>query len=397
MGNSRIQLRRGKAAFWTDENPVLHPGEPGYEMDTEKLKIGDGVTHWTELDYLTEGEGANGVGPPGPMGPKGDTGLRGPAGPQGLQGIPGIPGPEGPAGAPGEVGREGPPGEQGPQGSDGTSFVWRRAWSASTTYVIRDAVDRNGSSFIAVQESTGVDPETDTANDYWDYLAIEGQIGPQGARGPEGPQGPVGPQGSVGAQGVTGAQGPAGPEGPKGDTGVTGAQGPVGPSGSMGAQGPAGPTGEQGPIGQTGPQGPTGAIGPQGPQGPTGPAGAYSRTTKTHTTASLAKDAVESGVLTVHPGWRAFKFSTNRPARVRVYSTAAQRDADVSRPVDSDPTGNHGRLLEMVTSTGFLTYTLSPTVDFASDDGSSDFYVSVTNLDTVTGAVVSTYDYIRTE
>lgn len=51
MGNARIQLRRGTAAFWTSANPVLHPGEPGYETDTRKLKIGDGNTPWRELPY----------------------------------------------------------------------------------------------------------------------------------------------------------------------------------------------------------------------------------------------------------------------------------------------------------------------------------------------------------
>lgn len=39
--------------FWADANPVLHPGEPGYESDSKKLKIGDGETHWRELDYFT--------------------------------------------------------------------------------------------------------------------------------------------------------------------------------------------------------------------------------------------------------------------------------------------------------------------------------------------------------
>jgi len=50
---SRIQLRRGTAAFWTDENPVLHHGEPGFESDTGKLKIGDGETFWRDLEYFT--------------------------------------------------------------------------------------------------------------------------------------------------------------------------------------------------------------------------------------------------------------------------------------------------------------------------------------------------------
>jgi len=54
MGNARIQLRRGKKAFWQDANPTLHPGEPGYETDTKKLKIGDGITPWRELAYFKE-------------------------------------------------------------------------------------------------------------------------------------------------------------------------------------------------------------------------------------------------------------------------------------------------------------------------------------------------------
>jgi hypothetical protein len=48
----RFQLRRGKAAFWTDQNPVLRDGEPGYEKDTKRLKIGDGVTFWRDLPYF---------------------------------------------------------------------------------------------------------------------------------------------------------------------------------------------------------------------------------------------------------------------------------------------------------------------------------------------------------
>lgn len=81
MGNSRIQFRRGKAAFWTDENPVLRSGEPGYETNTGKFKMGDGVTHWVDLQYSSSGDA--GVGP---AGPKGDPGVPGP------EGLPGEPG-----------------------------------------------------------------------------------------------------------------------------------------------------------------------------------------------------------------------------------------------------------------------------------------------------------------
>ena len=46
-----IQLRRDLAANWTDVNPVLSQGEPGVELDSGKIKIGNGVDPWNELDY----------------------------------------------------------------------------------------------------------------------------------------------------------------------------------------------------------------------------------------------------------------------------------------------------------------------------------------------------------
>ena len=47
----RIQLRRDTEANWTSSNPVLELGEPGFATDTRKLKIGDGVTAWSSLEY----------------------------------------------------------------------------------------------------------------------------------------------------------------------------------------------------------------------------------------------------------------------------------------------------------------------------------------------------------
>jgi len=51
-----IQFRRGTAAQWATSNPILSVGEPGYEVDTGKFKIGNGGTAWTALPY--EGGGA---------------------------------------------------------------------------------------------------------------------------------------------------------------------------------------------------------------------------------------------------------------------------------------------------------------------------------------------------
>ena len=51
-----FQLRRGLKDVWERNNPVLAYGEPGFEKDTYRLKIGDGVTAWNDLGYLNGSE-----------------------------------------------------------------------------------------------------------------------------------------------------------------------------------------------------------------------------------------------------------------------------------------------------------------------------------------------------
>lgn len=46
-----IKFKRGIASRWTEANPVLAEGEPGFESDTGKLKIGNGITTWEDLPY----------------------------------------------------------------------------------------------------------------------------------------------------------------------------------------------------------------------------------------------------------------------------------------------------------------------------------------------------------
>lgn len=48
---TRIQLRNDEAATWVEKNPVLLKGEMGIEVDTGKIKIGDGAKAWNELNY----------------------------------------------------------------------------------------------------------------------------------------------------------------------------------------------------------------------------------------------------------------------------------------------------------------------------------------------------------
>jgi hypothetical protein len=44
------------AAIWTANNPLLQRGEIGSEIDTGKLKVGDGVTYWNDLGYVAASE-----------------------------------------------------------------------------------------------------------------------------------------------------------------------------------------------------------------------------------------------------------------------------------------------------------------------------------------------------
>ena len=52
---AKIKFRRDTAAAWTQANPVLAQGEPGFEYDTGLFKIGDGETAWTALTYSSGG------------------------------------------------------------------------------------------------------------------------------------------------------------------------------------------------------------------------------------------------------------------------------------------------------------------------------------------------------
>lgn len=55
---TRIQLRNDEAATWVEKNPVLLKGEMGIEVDTGKIKIGDGTKAWNELNYSGVDENA---------------------------------------------------------------------------------------------------------------------------------------------------------------------------------------------------------------------------------------------------------------------------------------------------------------------------------------------------
>jgi len=51
MAITRIKLRGDTAANWTSANPVLAEREVGLEIDSQKIKVGDGSLAWNSLDY----------------------------------------------------------------------------------------------------------------------------------------------------------------------------------------------------------------------------------------------------------------------------------------------------------------------------------------------------------
>lgn len=47
-----IQFRRSTSKRFKEKNPYLLNGEPAYEYDTKKLKIGDGISRYNDLPYI---------------------------------------------------------------------------------------------------------------------------------------------------------------------------------------------------------------------------------------------------------------------------------------------------------------------------------------------------------
>jgi len=146
-------------------------------------------------------------------------------------------------------------------------------------------------------------------------------------------------------------------------------------------------TGNAIPLGQYGVSG--GASGPQFP----------TRATASLVTASLASNAAASGTVTLANGYRLLRITTSRASRVRLYTTAAKRDADVNRSVGTDPTGDHGLMLEFVSTATLLAADLSPTVDGFDGKATPDGVVPyrVTNLDVSAGSVTVSFVWLRTE
>lgn len=53
-----FKFKRANADKWNELNPILQRGEPGFEIDTGLLKIGNGTDDWKTLKYVGSQESA---------------------------------------------------------------------------------------------------------------------------------------------------------------------------------------------------------------------------------------------------------------------------------------------------------------------------------------------------
>lgn len=303
-------------------------------------------------------------GPTGPRGEQGPQGLTGPRGDQGEPGPTGLTGPKGDIGPQGVEGPEGPQGIEGPRGEKGdrgsvgpagpVGMEWRGDWSPTVDYINNDAIFHQGSSWFASGDPVLGEIPSDDAPHWWP-LAIRGEVGP------------LGPQGNPGEQGPRGAEGPAGAPGPGVPTGGTPGQ-VLGKSGAGDFE--------------------ASWVDP--------PESGWTRQTTTRTTAPLVVGAHETGLLPLAPSYRLLRVATDKPARVRFYTTPAKRDADLDRAIGAKPTGDHGRIGEFITTSELPGMDCSPLVDGQVAAGTSSVPFSIVNTGTA-GTITLTLTWIRTE
>lgn len=142
LTNAKIDLKGDKGDTGKGITSIVKTGTLGL-IDTYTITYSDSTTSTFDI--------TNGA--------KGDKGDKGDIGPQGIQGIQGI---------------QGNPGTNGIDGTDGISLTPKGAYNALTEYVANDVVSYLGSTWIALQTTTGNTPQESV---YWTLNASKGTDG----------------------------------------------------------------------------------------------------------------------------------------------------------------------------------------------------------------------------
>ena len=127
---------------------------------------------------------------------------------------------------------------------------------------------------------------------------------------------------------------------------------------------------------------------------PSGGGGSGSRENVTFTSTSIVANASASGTVSISPRYQLLHITTSHPCRVRLYTSIAKRDADLTRSIGTDPTGNHGLMFEFISTANLLSADLSPVVDGFADTAAIPY--SITNLSGATQTITVTLNHVKT-
>lgn len=247
--------------------------------------------------------------------------------------------------------------------------TFRGLWNNARAYVENDLVLDSGSAWICLIANTNAQPVEGLT---WTTFAHKGDAGAPGTNGLDGKNGATLRSGSATPDNAIGADGDYYLNLTTGDLfqragGVYSASGNLkGPQGLQGLQGLAGNDG--------------------------GIVSTLARVNTNYTTASLANGASETGTIALGRIALLIRMATNAPARVRFYRTAAQRDADLMRPIGTAPVGSIGLIFEGVTTVGTLAIDSerNPMAVNGEAIPTSNIFISVTNLSGATAVITVT-------
>jgi hypothetical protein len=132
--------------------------------------------------------------------------------------------------------------------------------------------------------------------------------------------------------------------------------------------------------------------------GGTGGGGLSSRTITSSVTTTIADGASENITATGFKGYIIYKIQTSAAAWIRVYTSIAERTADTSRTITTDPTPGSGVVAEVIT-TAAQTINMAPATIGFSNENTPDVNIPirVTNRSGSSAAITVTLTLLQTE
>lgn len=110
---------------------------------------------------------------------------------------------------------------------------------------------------------------------------------------------------------------------------------------------------------------------------------------------AISNNQTAIGSFEMPVGFTIRTIETSASMRVRLYPSAAARDADLNRPIGTDYPQGAAMFLEFYSVIGLLEAVLSPVVDGFTTEG--ELYYSVQNKSLVDQAMTMTFTYLPTE